>query len=204
MGQGGYIFCEWDSVGKTDLAFQKSFAELEGRIIKRCNADWAPRTFGYMVPGSNQYGRTTIMPEMFDDQDGSVMTNWRQALDVVGNQTIITGRGTGNIISEDLKIGWIGLAFPNKQQHITELRWQIGDRKYGRINIEEMHCYNKPAIIFEEGFILNEEQAFDLYAYIEGPLPASGHAYLYQRIVMLGAAYYKMVDRVLGTCGGAI
>lgn len=107
---------------------------------------------------------------------------------------------------EGFKIAWAGLAFPNKQQHITEIKWQIGDRKFGRINIEELKGYNKPAIIFEEGYIINEEESFDLYGYVEGPIAVSEPfiAGLYQRIVMLGAAYFDVVSKVLGTCGAAI
>jgi len=100
----------------------------------------------------------------------------------------------------------MGLAFPNKEQHITEIKFQIGDRKYGRINLEEMHAYNKPVIIFEDGFILDEEESFELYAYVEGPLPnqlpfIQG---VYQRVVMIGAAYFKVISKVLGNCGAVI
>ena len=204
MGQGGYTIAEWNSVAKSDPIFQAAFADLDIKMIGKCSADWAPKTMGYLVPGAGQFGRTTILPELFDDANAAIMTNWRQALSAVGNQTLITGNGSAQIMPEDVKVGWLGLAFPNKDQNITEIRWQIGDRKYGRINIEEMHCYNCPAIIFEEGFILNEEENFELYGYVQGPLPASGHAYLYQSIVMLGATYFKFIDKVLGNCGASI
>lgn len=116
---------------------------------------------------------------------------------------------------EDWKTGWLGLAFPNKNQHITEIRFQIGDRKYGRINLEEMHLYNKPAIIFEEPFIIDEDTSFHLYGYFEGPIPESPFSptlsiegvdtYVqHQRVVMLGMANYKMVDRALGNTGATI
>jgi hypothetical protein len=124
------------------------------------------------------------------------LVHWRQHITSTGHQTLIRGSGTGDVLPEDFKVAWIGLAFPNKQMQISELRWQISDAKYGRVNIEELRSYNKPAIIFEEGFILNEEEAFELFGYVE-------HAD-YQRIVMLGAAYYKVLDKVLSAPGAAI
>ena len=116
---------------------------------------------------------------------------------------------------ESFQVSWIGLAFPNKNQHITEIKWQTSDRKLVRLNIEEMLSYNKPAIIFEEGFLLKEEQAFHLYGYFAGLIPESPFSPTvevnevdtycqYQRIVMLGAAYYKVIDKVLGNPGDAI
>jgi hypothetical protein len=69
-----------------------------------------------------------------------------------------------------------------------------------------MQCYNKPAIIFEEGYILDEEESFHLYGYVEGPIPVfhDGWTGAYQRIVPLGAAYYKVVSKILGQPGTAI
>jgi len=210
MGQGGYIFCEWDSVQKSYPDFKMAFRALDDKIMQKCIADWKPRNFGYLVPTSDEFGRTTILPALFDNWAGVQMAYWRQLYTGVGGAVtnFISGCGTGNIIPEDFKVAWIGLAFPNKQQHITEIKFQIGDRKYGRLNLEEMLSFNKPAVIFEEGFIINEEQSFDIQAYIEGPIPAdwfdATSPRLYQSMVMLGAAYYKQIDKVLGDCGAAL
>jgi len=196
MGQGGLIFCEWDSVKKEFPDFQRAFAELEADMVAKCDAEWMPKSYGYMTPGANQYGATSILPEVFRGFNTAIMAHWRQLITSTGNQLLIYGNGTGAIMPEDIKVAWLGLAFPNKQQNITELRWQISDKKYGRINIEEIKSYNKPALIFEEGFVLNEEESFDLWGYVEEAD--------FQRIVMLGALYYKTIDRVLGLCGAAI
>ena len=50
--------------------------------------------------------------------------------------------------------------------NISEIKFQISDRKIGRINIEEAFAYENPAIIFEDGLILDEETGFTLYAYV--------------------------------------
>jgi hypothetical protein len=219
MGQGGFVLCEWDSIRKKDSAFQLSMRNLDTAIITKCNREWAPKTFNPntpLAPGNGNYGRTTILPALFDDHNGNALTTaggggnpvatWRQLFTTTGHQVLLQGVRTGETIPEDFKIAWAGLAFPNKNQHITEIKYQIGDRKYGRINIEEMHAYNKPAIIFEEGYTLDEEESFHLYGYVEGPIPThhNGYSGLHQRIVMLGAAYYKVVSKVLGVPGTAI
>jgi hypothetical protein len=103
---------------------------------------------------------------------------------------------SGNVLPQDFKVAWIGLAFPNKQMQISELKWQISEGKFIRVNIEELMSYNKPALIFEKGYILNEKESFELDGYVE-------HAD-YQRIVPLGAAYYRVIDRVLGSPGDPI
>lgn len=232
MGQGGFVVCELDSVMKDCPTFQRSMLALETRMINKCNLEWAPKSFSKVLalaPESDNYGRTTILPALFSDwYDGTTKTaaqsvplnsaqaggifggnppgTWRQLITVAGNMTLLHGNRAGDTIPEDFKIAWAGLAFPNKNQHITELKWQIGDRKYGRINIEEMLGYNKPAIIFEEGFILNEEESFHLYGNMQGPIPThvDGYVGVHQRIVMLGFCTYKVVSKVLGNPGSAI
>lgn len=196
MGQGSYVICEWDSVQKAFPRFQEAVANLEGRMIQKCTADWSPKSMGNMVPSANQYGRTTIMPQLFRGQSTAILQTWRQNILAAGNQTIIYGNGTGMVIPEDFKVAWLGLALPNLDQQVTELKYQIGDTKYGRIDVEALRRFNKPAIVFEEGYILNEEESFDVQAYVEN----AG----WQRIVMLGATYFKIVDRVLGNTGATI
>jgi len=232
IGQGAYVICELDSVYKQDSEFQATLRALDNQIINKCDVEWAPKSFNpnlSLSPGEGGYGRTTILPALFKDwYDGTVKTaaqsvalesaqaggifggspvgTWRQKITAQGHMVLLHGVRTGDTIPEDFKIAWAGMAFPNKQQHITELKWQIGDRKYGRINIEEMLGYNKPAIIFEDGYILNEEESFDLYAYVRGPIPTyhDGSTGIFQRAVMLGATYFKVVSKVLGAPGSAI
>ena len=206
MGQGGFIFCEWDSVQKEYPDFQRAFADLEAMVIEKCNVDWSPKTRGYLTPNATQYGRTSILPGAFRGFGQVAATppvagvnsliHWRQDITATGSQTLLTGVGPGDVIPEDIKIAWIGLAFPNKQLHISELKWQISDGKFVRVNIEELMSYNKPALIFEKGYILNEKESFQLVGYVE----QTG----YQRIVPLGALYYRVIDRVLGAPGAVI
>jgi len=207
---GSYVLCEWDSIKEQFPEWQKAFAELETRVIAKCDRDWSPKKFGGLTPGAEEYGRTTIPPALFRGWAAAApfpqMVHWRQRLTSSGELMLIRGMGGGDVIPRDFKVAWMGLMFPNKEQHITELRWQISDGKYGRINVEEMLSYNKPAVIFEDGFLLNEKGSFELWGYVEGPIPVDheGRENIYQRIVMLGAAYFKTIDRVLGAPGAAI
>lgn len=219
MGQGSFVICEWDSVRKQDPDFQKAFMDLETRVVGKCNLDWAPKRFNLLSTfggGEGEFGRTTILPGAFDDHNAVAMATFRQqftqawlALNPVQG-TLMAGVGAGNTIPEDVKIALMGFAFPNKNQHITEIKMQIADRKYGRFNLEAMRIMNKPAIIFEEGVILDSEEAFDLYGHLEGPIPthigvgADAWTSIYQRIVPIGALYFKYYNKVGGNTGTAI
>lgn len=203
--------CEWDSVKKEFPDFQRAFAELEEQALQKCTNDWFPKktveeAFGGLTPESGQFGRTKILPALLRGFGQVAATppvagtnsliHWRQNLTSTGHQTLLMGVRTGNVIPKDFKVAWIGLMFPNKQMNISELKWNISQGKFIRVNIEELMSYNKPALIFEKGYILNEEEAFELYGYVEHPD--------YQRIIMLGAAYCKIIDKVLGAPGAAI
>ncbi len=213
MGQGGFVFCEQDSIQKSYPQFKNAVANLERRMITKIAEDWFPKlsvaqVFAKLKDKYDSFGRTTILPALFDDHNSAPMVSatWRQLYTTTGHQMMIQGVRSGETIPENLKVAWYGLAFPNKEQHITEIRWQLSNRKYGRINLEEMLLYNKPAVIFKEGLILNAEEAFELSGFIKGAIPThhDGHIGQYQSMVMLGATYYDKIDKVLGNTGAAI
>lgn len=212
MGLGGYSFCEMHSISKEDPLFRQAFRDLETKAIIKATDKWFPKltpeeACGFLTPKSGeQFGRTTVLPELFDDHNGAQMNHWRQSFTTAGHQTLITGTRSGNVLPEDFLVAWLGLAFPNKQQHITEIKFEIGERKFGRLNLERMHADNNPILIFEEGLIINPEESFELTGYVEGPIPDQSPfiTSIFQRIVMIGATYYKIIDKVLGNTGAAI
>ena len=193
---------------------------LESAILNKCNLDWSPKKFNLASTfgkGDAEYGRTTILPGAFDDHLSVAMATYRQAFTrafVLANPTQFTlmqGVGTGEVIPKDIKIALMGLAFPNKQQHISEIKLQIADRKYGRINLEQMAIMNKPALIFEEGLILDEQESFHLYAHFNQTPPNQIAGFgvapwttVYQRVVPIGALYYQFYNKVGGNTGTAI
>ena len=158
-----------------------------------------------------EFGETTIIPALFRDQamaaatpPAGQMTTWHQwltltAADIAAGgaqKTIMTGAATGGTIYEDYMVGLAGLAFLDKAIRISEFKMQISDKKLPRINIEEALAYNKPAIVLEEAYILDEETAFDLYANVttQGP----------QRIKLIGLQLNRVKDKVLTNTGAAL
>jgi len=210
MGQGSYVICEFDSVTKEYPDFRTALANLETKVLNKSAMDWgqvnAPKPFGKLTIQEGQFGRTTILPALFNDHNAVQMATWRQLFTAAGHQALMTGAHAGFTLPEDFKVGIIGFMFPNKNQHITEMKMQISNKKYGRINLEEMLVMNKPAVIFEEGIMIDEEESFELYGYVEGPIPThhDGYVGVHQRIIPLGFCTYKFIDKVLGNCGAAI
>ena len=191
-----YVICEYDKVKQEFPEFNSVLEKLRSDLIAKAEADWEPLKYGGLAPkGEKQFGETTIMPQLFADITGTRMTTWNQWFNATGAQTIMTGVGSGGTIPEDYKVGVAGLAFLDKTIRISEFKMQISDRKLPRINIEEAFMYNKPAIIFEEGFILDEETAFELVAYIltQGP----------QRIKLIGLQLNRVPNKLQVTNTGA-
>lgn len=191
----GYVICEYDKLKLEFPEFRAIMQALEDSLVAKAGADWAPLTFGGMAPLAGQYGKTTILPSLFDDNAGNRLTTWKQTFTATGSQTIMTGVESGGIIPEDFKVGLVGLAFLDKALRVSEIKMQISDKKLPRINIEEAFMYNKPAIVFEEGFILDEKQAFDLYGYVlsQGP----------QRIKLIGLQMNRIPNKLQVTDTGA-
>ena len=193
---------------------------LEQKVLNKCNLDWSPKKFNLASTygmGECEYGRTTILPGVFDDHLGVAMATYRQAFtqrSFVANPdqfTLMQGVGTGEVMPENVKVALMGFAFPNKHQHISEIKMQIADRKYGRFNLEEMEIMNKPALIFEEGLILDEEESFHLYAHFKDTPPTQISGFgtapwttVYQRVVPIGALYYQFYNKVGGNAGTAV
>lgn len=209
MGAGDYVIAEWKSTQRLDATYQQTLRRVEDEFIAHLEQKWNKSFSRGLTPkGDNQFSRTTILPELFDDHLGVRQVTWRQCFTTTGHMTILAGSGSGNTLPEDWGVIWTGIALPNKNQHLTDIKCQIGDRKFGRINIEEIHQYDIPVVIFEEPFTIDEETAVDIYGYIEGELPDNGPGgeadHLYQRIVLTGCAFPKQIDRALGTVGAAL
>lgn len=153
-----------------------------------------------------EFGETTILPALFNGLTAAYqpLPTWHQWLTLTGpeiaaggaSKVIIQGAASAGRIYEDYKVGFAGLVFLDKAIRISEIKMQISDKKLPRVNIEEALAYNKPAIVFEEGYILDEEKSFELYANIvtQGP----------QRIKLLGLQLNKIKDKILTNTGVAL
>jgi hypothetical protein len=167
----GFVICEYEKVRQTLSEFAGSIATLEANLAAMCANEWG-MSYGGIFPRAGQFGKSTIMPGLFYGfgQVAPTLTTWQSYATATGNQGILAGSNSGNIF-EDYKVGIAGFAFLDKTQRITELKFEIGDSKFPRINIEESFVYNKPAFIFETGLIIDEETQLDVHAYFESMGP---------------------------------
>jgi len=192
----GYVICEYEKVRQYMPEFAATMQQLKNDLIAKASADWDPLTYGGIAPKSGQFGETTIMPNLFNGLETTYqpLISWYQWLEHTGSRTIMTGTATGGTIYEDYKIGLAGLVLLSKAIRISEIRMQIGDKKIPRMNIEEAMAYNKPAIVFEQPFILDEDTGFDLYAYVlsQGP----------ERIKLLGLQLNRIPNKLQVTNTG--
>lgn len=190
-----FVICEYEKVKDEFPEFANVMKTLKNELIAKAGRDWSSLRYGGMNPKSGEYGETTVMPELFVGMAGTTLATWNQWLSGTGNQTVMAGAGSGASIAEDYKVGLAGIAFLDKAIRISEIKMQISDKKLPRINIEEAFVYNKPAIVFEEGFLLDEETGFDLYAYVlsQGP----------QRIKLIGLQLNRVPNKLQTTNTGA-
>lgn len=197
-----YVICEYEKVKQNFSEFGTMMQNLRSSLIAEAASKWAPLTFGGLNPRSGQYGETTVLPALFNDLTATQMVTWRQnftavhvAASLAGTaQAIISGSGTAGTIPEDYMVGFAGVCFLDKAIKVSEIKIQIGDRKIGRINLEEAMVYNKPCVVLEEGFVLDEEEGFELYAYIQ----AQGQ----QRIKLLGLQLNRVPNKTQVTHAG--
>jgi hypothetical protein len=198
MGSG-YVICEYEKVKETLPYFSGVMTALKNDLIARASKDWS--TLKFSPPGINpkagEFGISTVMPQLFNDMSGSRLVTWKQNLTATGHQTLMTGAGAAGTIAEDYKVGLCGLAFLDKTLRVTEIKMQISDKKLPRINIEEAMVYNKPTVIFEDYFILDEETSFDLYGYVEAVGP--------QRIKLVGLQANRVPNKLqISNTGAAL
>ena len=192
---GGFVICEYEAVKRVFPEFQRVLDACRSALISKAEADWSPLKFGGMSPKAGQFGESPILPALFADNTGARMTTWRQYLASTGSQTLMTGVGSGGVIPEDFKVGIVGLAFLDPVMRVTEIKMQISDKKLPRINLEEAMAYNKPCIVFEDYYILDEETAFELVGYVE--------AIGYQSIKLIGVQLNRVPNKLQVTDTGA-
>jgi hypothetical protein len=191
-----YVICEYDQVREQFPQFENVMATLQADLISKATKKWT-EDYGGVNPDSGQFGKSTIMPQLLNGLQTAYqpMSTWYQWLNATGHQTILTGAASGGTLYEDYLIGICGLAFLSKAIRISEIKMQISDRKLGRMNVEEAMMYNKPAIIFEEGYIWDEKTGLDLYAYVNTQGP--------QRIKLIGLQLNRVPNKMQVTNTGA-
>jgi len=202
---GGYVICEYESVKQEFPEFKTVMEDLKSKLVDLAYKDWGIPAEKFTLKEGHL---TTVIPAVFRGQQtvagelGAQLTTWEQwltstpAFPIPGSGIIMTGAASGGTIPEDYKVGLVGLAFLDPVIRISEIKMQISETKLPRINIEEAFAYNKPAIIFEDSFILDEKTSFELHAYVlsQGP----------QRIKLIGLQANKIKDKLFTAPGSAL
>lgn len=200
-----YVFIEGHRPLYTDPKFLNACFTIESNMIAKLSSpEYWNRKHGGLDPARGQFGHTTILPEWLADEAGDVLdknhtpvtwgvNSFRQlftgtspaAYAIPGWKTILQGGKSDEIglMPSKVAMGLIGFALPSKIQPITKLKLQLGTEKGIVIDIEQMLAFNKPAIVFEEGWEVFEQDPFELRGFFE----ASG----YVRVVPLGLGFYK-------------
>ena len=191
-----YVLCEYNKVKEQFPEFESVMKALETKLLAKATEKWGAK-YGGVYPKSGQWGKSTIMPSLFNGLATAYqpLTTWNQWLTATGSQIILTGAQTGGLIYEDYMIGICGLAFLDKAIRISEIKMQISDSKIPRINIEEAFSFNKPAIVLEDSYLLDEKTGFELYARVltQGP----------QRIMPIGLQLNRVPNKLQVTNTGA-
>jgi len=205
-----YVICEEHAIRQEAPEFQRTLRQLEEFVLENTLALWGGYTYGGFRPGKKQFGRTTWLPWLFADENDDILdihhspTGWgvnsfRQlftsalptAAVIPGWKTILQGGNPTAIgtMPKSFRGALAGFAFAEKSICVNKLKMQIGDTKIQIVDIEEIRNYNKPVLIFEEGFEIDEETGFELRGFFEGPG--------YQRIIPKGFVFFKQKDLVL-------
>lgn len=185
--------CDYARIKDSFPEYASTMDVLKTALIDKAKSEWSPLSYGGLKPKAGQYGESTIMPELFANGANALLSTWNQTIAATGAQVLVQGANLPNI-SEDYKVGLMGVAFLDKSQKITEIRMDISDKRLPRLNLEEMHTYEEPCVILENGYILDEETGFTLNGYAE----AAG----YTRIKLLGLQLNKIPNKLQVTTMG--
>lgn len=136
-------------------AYDETFAKAKRDVQEA----WGLKDGG-LFPGANEYGVTTIRPRFFaiGTAGGATVETWNRNLSTMDWQDFVNSP-----VIEDVYIGLLGFMFPNVSQRVAAIRIEAGKQKFPVINLEgEIDIMTEPAVMFETGIIIPEEEAFKL------------------------------------------
>lgn len=174
------IVVEYDKIRQEYPEYEESIARVYAQGMELADKAFSGKSYGGMFPKDGQYGITTLLPKFLDWRAGTPkLTTFRQNYGSTGWNNIFTGT-----LQDGIVIGAIGFVIPDPSIIVNEFRLEIANKKYPRINIEEIHGMKTPAILFREGWLINKKTMYQ----IRGRFEAAG----YQRIIPLkGFAFFE-------------
>lgn len=150
---------------------------------QRTKGRFAPSTFGDMFPKEGQFGITSILPDPFagiDSFDQTFTTTTPFWTDIFNNT-----------IPEDQIYGIGGLAF-DAPLIFNEVRVEIADTKFPRLNIEEAHTFERPSLLLKQGYVALPEKSVVVRGKTDGAQSSAT-----QRVVPLGYMLFNRIDDVI-------
>ncbi len=164
---------------------------LQDAAMARAQDIWKGFKFGGVLPASKEYGITQFRPK---DVLGGGTATWTQTFGSAGSWCRIFSYN----VPEDMVHAIAGFAIPDPTLIFSQLRFQIEDRLYPIIDIEEAHTFG------QGGFSLLIKQdkgkelivAEELAVLVRG-FQERGTRNRTQRVIPLGFMLYKNKDLVI-------
>jgi len=172
--------------------FQDVMKAVQDAAINRAKEIWVGYSQGGMYPGDKEFGICPIRArEMAHDLTSVTLSgtySFRKNLASTAWHTLFD-----YTVREDILHAFAGFMITDEVLRILELRFEIGDRKYPILDIQEAKGWGAFAILFKEDvgkeLIASEETS----VYVRGYVESTG----YQNFVPLGFQLYKRKDLVL-------
>lgn len=164
--------------------------DLFVRAKARASEIWPGFTFGGRQPEGKQYGITSFRPR---DLFGGGTSTFSKTFGSQGSWANIFSY----TVPEDEVHAFAGLSFTEPALIFAQLRWEIEDRKYPIIDIEEAQGWGMPfSLLFNQDkgkeLVVPEEQAVLFRGFQERTTRNR-----VQRVVPLGFVLYKNKDLVI-------
>lgn len=170
--------------------FRAVESELLEAARERANEIFSGFTFGGVRPGNREFGITQILPKHIL---GDGTATYDQTYTDPGSWTDIF-----NVTApEDVIWGVSGLRIPDPSLIFSQLRWEVEDRRYPIVDIEEARAFESGFDVFlkqdeNEPFIVEGESRFQVRGFQERG--TSGQS---QRVTPTGFSLFKNKELVI-------
>ena len=165
---------------------------VQDAAINRAKEIWTGYNQGGLYPGDKEFGICPMRGrEMAHDVTSVSLSStysFRKNLQSTGWHSLFDYS-----VREDVIHAFAGFAVTDEVLRILELRFEIGDRKYPILDIQEAKGWGAFAIIFKEDVGKELIAAEETSVYLRGYVESTG----YQNVVPLGFQIYKRKDLVL-------
>lgn len=164
---------------------------LQDAAIRRAQDVWKGFEFGGVLPGAKQYGIVPFRPK---DVLGGGTATFNQTFGSQGSWCKIFSYN----VPEDMIHAFSGIAIPDPTLIFSQLRFQIEDRLYPVIDIEEAHTFGAGGFTL----LIKQDKGKELVVAEELPVLVRGFQERgtrnrTQRVIPLGFMLYKNKNLVI-------